>query len=93
MAGWGYNTYSSAVKASRRKCPLTLTEFEKIERLLVRYIKAGQSLFTKKCKYFLEVNRLHQELLIMYEMNKGHLSQAAIAVLMCDIIVDVAQFF
>lgn len=42
----------AAVKASRRKCPSIPTEFEKFERLLVRYIKAGQIMFTKKCKHF-----------------------------------------
>ena len=81
------------MRASKRKCPSIPTEFEKFERLLVRYGKAGKILFGKKCKHFLEVARLRQELMLMYRRNMGYLSPAAIAGLIWDIITDAAQFF
>ena len=78
----------SALRASKRKCPSIPKEFDQFERLLVRYMKAGTMLFTRKCPHFVQVGRLRQELMLMYQRNNGYLSSDTIAGLVWEIVVD-----
>ena len=80
------------MRAAQRKCPAISANFDKFERLLICYIKAGQRLFTTHCLYFIEVNHIRQELMMMYRRNLGHLPENTIAGLIWDIVTDASQF-
>lgn len=67
--------------------------FYKFERLLIRYVQAGQKLFTINCLHFVEVNFMRQDLMMMYRRNLGSLPQNTLAGLLWDIIADTAQYF
>jgi len=80
-------------KNAQRKSPAIPFEFDKFERLLIRYIKVGQNLFTIHCPHFIEVNHIRQELMMMYRRNVWNLPKNTIAGLLWDIVADSAQFF
>lgn len=80
------------VKAFKRKCPPIPSTFDQLERILVRYLKVGELLFTTLCKNFIEVGRLYQELMLMYWMNGGSLPAATITTIVWDVVTDASHF-
>ena len=81
------------MRASKRNCPSIPTGFDQFDRLLIRYIRVGQCMFTRHCQHFTEVNYIRQELMMMYKRNTGHLPSNISMGLLWDIITDAAQFF
>ena len=81
------------LKAARRKCPSPPFEFDKFERLLIRYVLSGRRLFTVHCPHFISCNFLRQDLMLVYRRNLGSLLRNTLVGLMWDIIADSAQFF
>jgi len=81
------------IRAAKRKCPSIPVLYDPFDRLISRYICAGQLLFTRRCHHSQEVTRMKEELLLIYSRNGGHLAQGTIAGLCWDIIADSAQFF
>jgi len=80
-------------KNAQWKCFTIPVEFDKFERLIVRYKKAGQNLFTIHCPHFIEVNYIQQELMMIYRRNVGNLPKNTITGLLWDIVADSAQLF
>lgn len=78
------------MKAAQRKYSGSPIGFNRFERLLIRYVQAGQQLFTVNYSHFIEVNFMRQDLMMMYRRNLGSLPQNTLAGLLWDIIADAA---
>ena len=81
------------MRAAKRRCPSVVFDFEKFDKLMIRYVKSGQKLFTERCAHFVECNSMRQVLMLMYRRNLGHLPPNTIAGLLWDVVADSAQFF
>ena len=87
------NITPQAAKADKRKFPSLPDKYEKLQWLLLHYIRAGRRLFMHKKGHIQEVHNIKTALIYVYLRNGGSISRNYICGLLWDIIIDIAQYF